>query len=414
MPPRDERYWEKEFAYYAACLFRIGSHTNAALVASIMFEKAVYRRLQDEFDISKQTIRIEARNRNEGDLQWAITRLAEELKNPGLKNILNEIRINTRNKIIHELRLEEIKPNDIRQLVVKTWEMLDTERERFQDLDQINFLEADYKVVGMSELFNSNVADVKARHQSFNMLEKSDFEELYLLREKMLSLKEKIQKEVLDKKYPDIYINILSKVDTTSAYVWMAMCLHTDGNVRKRIESASASFLATPLDFRIYFDIGGGAYEVREDYYKFLDSDSCKKFLSCEYIDPELLNELIFFDNDWYCFVIDKQPLSIIGSAEYQCKLQEATQRLESYKDEIITWNRMLLGFMIPRGDISYEMITERLEVIVRFYYCFENFRQRELGRHQNYSFKVDVKQICTPVKPKQYTMQVINKIKKR
>ena len=38
--------WNEKFAFYAVALYRVGNYTDAALVGSIMFEKAIYTLLE--------------------------------------------------------------------------------------------------------------------------------------------------------------------------------------------------------------------------------------------------------------------------------------------------------------------------------------------------------------------------------
>lgn len=215
----------------------------------------------------------------------------------------------------------------------------------------------------------------------------------------MISMGSKIKKEILKVNYQkELYIDIISKVDTTSAYVWLSMNLYNDDRIR--IDSASASILATPLDLRIYFDIGGGGYEVRQDYYKFIRSDYFTNFR-----DHVNLEGMEVFDNDWYCFIVDRSPLKELGTEQINLKATTAEKKLAEYSsDDIITWNRMLCGYILERGDIGFEEIRKKLDVVIKLYYCFEQYRQKELNRKEA-KFKYDVGSLCSPSAKNQRTI---------
>ena len=403
--------WNEKFAFYAVALYRVGNYTDAALVGSIMFEKAIYTLLERkgiDKDFVKNDLKQKKSNKSinkyTGELQYATILTCSKYPNYTQREF-DRIR-KLRNDITHQLDIDEIKRESIEPMVALVWKILDESsfNQYSGKINNIDFLTADYTVVGMREMFNENLQDMLAKDYQFNNFELEDFQELYKLRDKMISLGSKIKKEILKIHYKDeLYIDIISKVDTTSAYVWMSMNLRN--KKRERINSASVSILGTPLDLRIYFDIGGGAYQVRQDYYKFLRSDYFANFQ-----DNLNLKDMEIFDNDWYCFIVDRVPLSALTPEDMNYKILKAENKLAEYNDNSkITWNRMLCGYIIERGEISFENIKNKLEVIIELYYCFEYFRQRELQR-KIIPFEYNISDKCRKrIRPITYDAKSLN-----
>ena len=364
--------WNKEFAFYAASLYRIGNYTDATLVCVIMFEKAIYTLLEKK-GIDKDYLKDNLPPKT-GELKFAINELCQEYSEYDSDQLQN-IRIYTRNNIVHgTIAIEKIDPNIIKTMIILTWRMLD--KERYQKYgktpEKIGFLIADYHVVGMRELFNKQLSDELAKKETFNKFVLSDFEELYLMRNKMFSLASKIEEEILQPKYEGtIKIDLISRVDTTSAYVWMPMNTYNDRG--EKLTSASASILATPLDFRIYLDIGGATHQVRKDYYTYLQSNEFKKV-----IEENTIERLEYFDVDWYCFITEQNYIGKYNDIKIQDKINTAMAKLEEYEDKIITWNKLLVGFIMDRDDITFEDIQKRLEFILKLYSDFITFQDKQ------------------------------------
>ena len=389
----------EKFAFYAVALNRVANYTDSALVGSIMFEKAVYSLLKAK-GISRQDISNE-KPKYKGDLQYAIEKMCDMYKEYDKKEI-QRIRKNIRNDITHEVEIYNISRKKIWPMLNFVWKALDNKsfKKYRGKVDEIDFLIADYAIVDIREVFNENLQDILAKEYIFSSFQEKDFEELYFLREKMISLGARIKQEILKIKFKnELYIDIISNINTTSAYVWMSMNLHNSEN-RERINSASASILTTPLDLRIYFDIGGGAFQVRQDYYAFLQSDHFKNFK--KHID---LEDIELFDNDWYCFIVKRKLLTDFTDKELEEQIQESKEKLLKYRDKIITWNRLLFGYILRRREITFGEIEKKLLTIIKMYYCFEVFRQKELGR-EKISFNYNVMQMCKPkVRSQQITL---------
>jgi len=364
--------WNKEFAFYAASLYRIGNYTDATLVSAVMFEKAIFTLLKNK-GIDKDYVE-QNKESWQGELQFAIDLMCQEYTEYN-SDQLHRIRKHTRNNIIHgTIALEKIDPNIIKTMITLTWKMLD--KVRYQKYDKtpekIDFLVADYHVVGMREFFNKQLSDEKAKGESFVQFDLTDFEELYLMRNKMYSLASKIEKEILQTTYKGkIKIDLISRVDTTSAYVWMPM--HAYSEAGEKLSSSSASILATPLDMRIYLDIGGASHQVRKDYYAYLLSDNFKKL-----IGTNTVKDLEYFDIDWYCFITESSYLESYSDVRIQEKIVAAQAKLDEYEGKIITWNKLLVGFILDRGNIAFEDIAEKLEFILKLYSDFQTFQNKQ------------------------------------
>jgi len=358
--------WNKEFAFYAVALYKIGNYTDAALVGVIMFEKAIKKAC------AKEGLEYPESN---SALSDAITNLGNCKPEIYIKGKLHNIRNKIRNKIIHEIDIYKINRDIIKDMILVTWEILDQQRyQKFKKLEKIDFLTADYHVIRIREIFNKQIFTEQSKQEIFIKFELADFQELYLMRNKMFSLASKIEKNILQTKYNSkIKIDLISRVDTTSAYVWIPMHIFSDQG--EKLTSVSASILATPLDIRFYIDIGGGTHKERKDYYKYLLSESFKKM-----IEKNTINNLEYFDVDWYCFITESYFTSGYNEEIIKKKIEEANEKLEKYKNKIITWNKLLVGFCIDRNDainFTFNDIKERLEFILDLYTDFKNFQNK-------------------------------------
>jgi hypothetical protein len=354
---KKEMATNKDFAFYAASLYRLGNYTDAALMSAILFERGLFNKLEEQ-----------GVPRGKNDLIHVI----DELTSRGSKerNVLHKIRKDVRNKITHELNIYDLNSAQIKIMVTKVWEYLDDERYREYngDLNRIDRLKADYHVVGIREIFDD---ELLPEHQ-FKKITNKDFNDLFKLRDKIHCLSTMIRDDILDNSQHNIHIDLISKVDTTSAYVWMPMTMRN--KQREKITSASASILATPQDFRIYIDLGGAAYSIREQYYDFLSSNELTNLLAKDKPDG-----LKIFSNDWFCFFTeDPQDISVLSdTSKIQNEIKLAKEKLSSFKEtDILTWNRLLIGYVIPRKEIPYDEIKSKLEYIIELYVSFEKYRK--------------------------------------
>ena len=312
-------------------------------------------------------------NKKDKTLNMAIKEITANDK--GSYYALNHIR-GIRNKITHESnvydlkQLHDVKQKDIRQMVREVWRYFDNSSYQSYDgdINKIDRLKADYHVVGIREIFDD---ELLPEHE-FKKITNKDFNDLFKLRDKIHCLSTMIEDDILDNNQHNIHIDLISKVDTTSAYVWMPMTMRN--KQREKITSASASILATPQDFRIYIDLGGAAYSIREQYYDFLSSNELNSFLSKSHPDG-----LKIFSNDWFCFFTDEpRDISVLSdTSKIQNEIKLAKEKLLSFKEtEILTWNRLLIGYIIPRKEIPYDEIKSKLEYIIELYVSFEKYRK--------------------------------------
>lgn len=362
----------KDFAFYAASLYRLGNYTDAALMSAILFERAIYHRAEESGISRKYWDKGKLKKKN---TYMTIDELTVEGsdENKELHNIRK-----FRNNITHESNIYDLdvlskieeKENVIKNMVREVWRCFDGQRcGNYQgDINKINRLEADYHVVGIREIFDD---ELLPEHQ-FKKITNKDFGDLFKLRDKIHCLSTMIEDDILDNSQHNIHIDLISKVDTTSAYVWMPMTMRN--KQREKITSASASILATPQDFRIYIDLGGAAYSIREQYYDFLSSNELTNLL-----DKDKPDGLKIFSNDWFCFFTEKpQDISVLSDInKIQNEIKLAREKLSRFKEtDILTWNRLLIGYVIPRKEIPYDEIKTRLKYIIELYVGFEKYRK--------------------------------------
>lgn len=383
--------WDEKFAFYAVALCRGGKNQEAALIGCIMFEKAIYHLLKKK-GIAEHDIEND-KPHNQGVFQFAINEVWRhyagqyELSVFKQKNDLHTIR-KQRNDIIHGYKdIKDIDAEYIKDMILFVWWIYDNSNYlRYNGIiNEIKFLTADYTIRDMHRNLYDSEQNLLTDQPDFYGFEIIDFEDLYTLRGKIVFLGLKIrnwisdrQYEVFNKKYQNqLDTDIISRVDTTSAYVWMSLNQLTSKN--GRINSASASILGTPLDLRIYFDIGGKAPKLRQDYYEFLKSPSFKDFK-----EKNDSKDIEIFDVDWYSFIFNRKPLSELTNKDMNERIAKAEKKLANLvnDDSPISWNRLLCGYIIERREIHYNEILEKLDVIIKFYYHFEHFRESQNKTH--------------------------------
>jgi hypothetical protein len=361
----------KDFAFYAASLYRLGNYTDAALMSAILFEREILDRMNDA-GLNKIYKDYKGNKKNR-TLQMMIDELT--INDKSSKYALQHIR-SIRNKITHESnvydlkQLHDVKQKDIMQMVREVWRYFDNSSYQNYDGDvnRIDRLKADYHVVGIREIFDDELLP----ENQFRKITNKDFNDLFKLRDKIHCLSTMIEDDILDNSQHNIHIDLISKVDTTSAYVWMPMTMRN--KQREKITSASASILATPQDFRIYIDLGGAAYSIREQYYDFLSSNELANLLGKDKPDG-----LKVFSNDWFCFFTEEpRNISVLSDTDkIQNEIKLAREKLLSFKEtDILTWNRLLIGYVIPRKEIPYDEIKSKLEYIIELYVSFEKYRK--------------------------------------
>ena len=220
------------------------------------------------------------------------------------------------------------------------------------------------------------------RYQKFTGFISQDFDNLFKLREKMIPLQKYISNSLKD---IGLEPTILSPIDTTSAYIWMPFVdkkfIKSTNDIietkRHNLVMGSTSILATPLDFRIYIDFGGGDIDFRSTYQKFIQTKSFKEYVKNHFgaIEPPLK----IFETRWYSAIVDeKNLLDFIDQHSYAQQIENAQIFLKNAKaqNNIITSGRNLIGFILPSSEeISKEFILERFKDIAHLYYEYLIYR---------------------------------------
>ena len=90
------------------------------------------------------------------------------------------------------------------------------------------------------------------------------------------------------------------------------------------------------------------------------------------------IKNIEIFDIDWFCFIVDRAHLEKeLQEDKMQEKIIKAECELKENRNNKITWNRLLCGYIIPRKTIKYQEVKKKLEIIIQFYNCFENYIKR-------------------------------------
>ncbi len=368
--------WQKKFAFYSASLLRQGNFVDAGFVAAILFEKFMEKELRlNGLELSS----------NVDFISHAIDLLSKKDSkkyNANNLHILRKIRDRhivltdeTVELIITRAERERVKA-EIARLVTFVWQELDREKFiRYRAIGAIPLLDADNAVVKAREYFQEEETDFTGIPNRF---EKSDFNDLSLLRQHLLNLATHLRKLFLTA-YRNLEVDVVGKTDSSSAYTWMVINLIRpgQGQLIDHVHYAFASIMATPLELRIFIDLGSEAYMSRGDWYSFVETDVFRNFVLKH-------DELQMFDTEWYSFVTERQNAGeAIAAESFSGRVDEARKLLSECQEQrkIITWGRFLPGFIIGRGRVGYDEISRNLEKIVRLYYKFEKYRRDVLKR---------------------------------
>lgn len=193
------------------------------------------------------------------------------------------------------------------------------------------------------------------KSKKFEFIDENDFLNLYKVRDKFLKLKEILlnNKDLKSLGYCDASV---SHVDGTSGYVWLSI-LTTPNKKNHKINNVVLSLLITPSSFRIYIDFGGKVLEERKNYFELFRD----KIFLWEILSQKDYDDINIFDIEWYYEITKKEKLQDIRQIN-EDTINEAIQRAEKDYNihETITWNKFLLGYIIPRGKISKQSILDK------------------------------------------------------
>lgn len=250
-----------------------------------------------------------------------------------------------------------------------------------------NTLIQDYKIKEITERMNARMEKEKfpfdsAIVKSFRGINKNDFDNLFELRKKLRYLQRNIEKNMLE---VGLEATILSPIDTTSAYIWMPFTdkdftdnINQFSTQRNNLIIGSTSILATPIDFRIYIDFGGGDYEYRLAFQNFLQSDQFRTYIQ-RFKDHEIA--LKIFDVKWYSFIIQENNLlDVIDDNSLNDMAIKAITIIENEQKQnnIITAGYNKIGFILPARDIDKTEILLLFKKMAHLYYEFLIYKFKE------------------------------------
>jgi len=307
----------------------------AAVLASALFEYFIHLKTNKKYINSKFP------------LSDAISYFAN-IQDQHSYKVLNNLR-ECRNGLVHN----SLSKNKYRSSIKKILNFL--EKELFDTtLGFIGSFEKQHVLeVLRSEGMLASEKNLKAKN--FQLLNDDDFFDLYSMRDKFLSLKKELlkNKELINLGLQNASV---SHVDGTSGYVWLSL-FSNDTNELK-VEQMSLSILATPDSLRIYIDFGGKAFEARKKYLTLFKN---AKFMQ-ELLTYKEDHDFYIFDVEWYHSIINKKKSSEFKLIDIQ-NIDFSINRLENditIKDTI-TWNKYLLGYIIPRQEIPKKNIYNKI-----------------------------------------------------
>lgn len=300
-----------------------------------------------------------------------------------------------RNSIMHGVSVDvqenEFMPHNCDEFVCYVWSELASDsfvraleewhpEQGGRPIQTLSRISADYMIRTIDE------TNIKEPSVKFEGITVTDFENLFCLRDKLLGLKDRLSLW-LSQNTPHLDTDILTTIDTTSAYIWMPLVQKQKKEVgdRKGIWDCSVSILGTPLDLRIYLEFGGRARNAREYFYRFLGSEEYRKFSQ-----QQMFNQgWQLFDVDWYSALFNVRPLDSWQSSR-DVDIAAALVKLpprEQLDSEPITWNRLSHGFIIWKNsladdeEIEFNRVITKLERVIALHEEFTKFCHKEVLR---------------------------------
>ncbi len=383
------KFTDQEYAEYMLANYVLGYIDTAIFIAANLFEKyiqsivgkekkfvdaKIYRKKYfSKENYWKQDVLYQHKNLEKSDIEESLKKFAY-----------------LRNDFIHGLDDNQIidRKNQIREFILYIYFSFHKDQE-YSDLYLLkptinDLLVQDYKVKEITERMISRLDNLKHKNlESFKAISFQDFNNLFRMRESMSVLQEIIAKEVSE---VGLEKTILSPVDTTSAYIWMPFVdqdftdnKNKHNTKRNNLTMGSVSILATPLNFRIYIDFGGGDFEYRMAFQEFLSQQSMIEYL------VELINSeefpLSIFDIRWYSFIVCQQNLlDVVKENQLKYLIEEAVEAIQSEEDshQIITSGYNRIGFIIPASNIDKNTILRLFKKIAHFYYEFLKYKFKD------------------------------------
>jgi len=308
-----------------------------------------------------------------------------------------------RNDIIHNQKISLIakQSNVIEDWIIYLWSELahDSFRRSYDRvkaekkrnvISAIPEHTADYMIRAIGEV-EFRARDRDCGHASGEtVIFSKDFDNLFDLRRKLVFFKNYLS-EWLPEKIGFLQTDILTTIDTTSAYIWMPLVSRDllSRNGRHGVYDCSVSILATPLDLRIYMDFGGFTRDQRKAYYEFLDRSLEYEAFLTNLRDKQNLE---VFDIDWYSAIFNRRNIPDWLNKREQALVEARSKIKKTAKPERspITWNRCLHGYIISKFDlaendvIDFSMIETKLHDIFALYQAFDNYKKRVKDEKNN------------------------------
>jgi len=190
----------------------------------------------------------------------------------------------------------------------------------------------------------------------------------------MIPLGEYLQTECLKTLHPELRFADLSRINSTSGYVWMSAV--STRKRRARVRHPGLTVLFMPHEVAVYLELPGKSHDYKKEYYGNLLFD--EKFL--DYISSEDVKKrsFEFFHTWWYAMreqacSVEHYVASVRGKdGQWECLLSRTREIFDKLAEEqpIFTQNFFLIGKGYPRKDIlSDEHLRTRLheEIIQDF-----------------------------------------------
>ena len=366
------KFTNKEYAEYMLANYVLGSRDTALFIAMSLFEKYFHEQLQKR---KHRAYLSRKENLLWQLIDWYSENLTDDPLKDSSKTITEEL------KKFKQLRNDFTHGFDDNQMIAREKEIetfslyvyfAHHPEEKYDESitkrsNKDYLLLQDYKVKELTERMMERLERSKYQEDSmyvktFTGFEEADFENLFELRKKMVFLSRTLEKFF---KSFSIKRTIISPIDTTSAYIWMPFIIENAPQEpndyeteRKNLIESSLSILATPMDFRIYLDFGGGDYNNRLQYQWFLLSQEFKEYCATY---SSMHQGISLFDTKWYSFITNHCSLQdIIQDELLFCeKVNSALSFLEKSREKknVITKNYNLVGYILPASNLSQKDI---------------------------------------------------------
>jgi hypothetical protein len=378
---------DKEYAAYMLANYALGYIDTALFIGANLFEKyfkTIISKEEASGELRKGAKQPVLYHYIEAYIKYKYKDDVLYSKTNNLKLKLHMFR-NLRNDFIHDMNENKIiqEKSKIGEFILYIY--FSYNRQESYDSTIIfesvnNTLLQDYKIKEITERMIARMEKEKIPFNSENVrtfkgIKKSDFNNLFELRKKLRYLQRNLEKDMSE---VGLVSTILSPIDTTSAYIWMPFIdkeftdninkFHTK---RGNLVVGSTSILATPVDFRIYIDFGGGDYEYRLAFHNFILSNEFKSCIQ-QLGDQELYLEI--FDIKWYSFITHRCKLNDVLEDDSLITMSSNAKEIikkEQEKENIITSGYNKIGYILPDRDIGKNEIYLLFKNIAYIYYEF-------------------------------------------